>query len=600
MPRRLKKQIGDIATQNFMEGMGLVFAHPVFETLRKYISINRNENNLCPSHGLAVVTSNGTIHANPKRREDAEVWAYVIAHCVLHLGFNHFIRKENQSAWNAACDVVIGKFLRDLKFGRLPDGMSLPPIITNRPEEKYYEEFCESGIPGYMKVISTAGDTPDMVFVEEKKLIYGTEPQWQDLLGYGLMLAVTSAVNVAAGVQESIQSKSTIQSKSQRARDWFITSYPLLGALATSFRIIEDPIICARLGITVAAVDAESREIFINPAAGLSTEEYKFVMAHEFLHVGLCHLQRREGRDSYLWNVACDYVINAWLIEMNIGTLPQIGALYDPSLKGESAEHIYDMMVTNMRRYRKLATLRGVGTGDMLEGSTGGWWLYGQGVTLDEFYRRSLSQGLVYHQELGRGYLPAGLIEEIRALSQPPIPWDVKLAQWFDNYFQPIEMRRSYARQSRRQQATPDIPRPQWSPLAGANDGRTFGVVLDTSGSMDRKLLANALGAIASYSNARDVPAVRVVFCDAAVYDQGYMLPDAIADAVKVRGRGGTVLQPAIDFLLNSNDFPQEAPLLIITDGQCDRLHIHREHAFLLPQGATLPFVARGEVFRIV
>jgi hypothetical protein len=38
-------------------------------------------------------------------------------------------------------------------------------------------------------------------------------------------------------------------------------------------------------------------------------------------------------------------------------------------------------------------------------------------------------------------------------------------------------------------------------------------VVLDTSGSIDRMLLAKALGAIASYSLSRDVWAVRVVFC---------------------------------------------------------------------------------------
>ncbi|MFP3154007.1 hypothetical protein LQZ18_06150 [Lachnospiraceae bacterium ZAX-1] len=37
-------------------------------------------------------------------------------------------------------------------------------------------------------------------------------------------------------------------------------------------------------------------------------------------------------------------------------------------------------------------------------------------------------------------------------------------------------------------------------------DGRTFGALLDTSGSMDRKLLSTALGAIASFSVARDVP----------------------------------------------------------------------------------------------
>jgi predicted metal-dependent peptidase len=206
---------------------------------------------------------------------------------------------------------------------------------------------------------------------------------------------------------------------------------------------------------------------------------------------------------------------------------------------------------------------------------------------------------LEYHQSDGRGYLPAGLIEEIRALSQPPIPWDVQLAQWFDDYFEPLEKFRSYARPSRRQSSTLDIPRPRYLVKEGAADDRTFGVILDTSGSMDRVLLAKALGAVASYSMARDVPAVRVVFCDAATYDQGYMPPEAIASRVQVRGRGGTILQPAIDFLQEASDFPREGPLLIITDGLCDRLQVRRNHAFLIPRGRQLPFVPKGPVFRI-
>ena len=96
-----------------------------------------------------------------------------------------------------------------------------------------------------------------------------------------------------------------------------------------------------------------------------------------------------------------------------------------------------------MRRYRKLATLRGYGLGDMLEGNTPEWWLHGDGVTLDAFYRRCLTQGLAYHQSESRGLLPAGLVEEIRALDQPPIPWDVELAQWFDQHFSPLEKRRT-------------------------------------------------------------------------------------------------------------------------------------------------------------
>ncbi len=336
----------------------------------------------------------------------------------------------------------------------------------------------------------------------------------------------------------------------------------------------------------------------MNPAAALDEYASRFVIAHELLHVGLRHQDRQRGRDPFLWNVACDFVINGWLIEMGVGSPPAFGMLQDPELKGLSAEAVYDRIVTDLRRYRKLATLRGYGLGDMLERSGQPCW-NPEGMTLDEFYRSGLAQGLSYHESSGRGYLPGDLVEEIRALAVPPIPWDVELARWFDHYFAPLEKVRSYARPSRRQSSSPDIPRPRWVVAEGAEEGRTFGVILDTSGSMERSLLAKALGAIASYSISRDVPFVRVVFCDAFPYDQGYMSPEAIADRVKVRGRGGTVLQPAVDLLEKADDFPPKGPLLLITDGACDQLRIKRDHAFLLPEGRALPFAPRGRVFRI-
>jgi len=281
-----------------------------------------------------------------------------------------------------------------------------------------------------------------------------------------------------------------------------------------------------------------------------------------------------------------------------VGHMPAVGCLYDPTLKGESAESIYDTLVTDLRRGRRLETLRGRGMGDILEGPARRP-VGTEGMSLDEYCRWALAQGLEYHQGDGRGLLPAGLVEEIRALAQPPVPWDVKLARWFAERFPLLEPSRSYARLSRRQSSTPDIPRPSWVPPTIDTPSRTFGVVLDTSGSMDRSVLAKALGAIASYSMARQVPAARVIFCDAVAYDEGYLAPETIAGRVRVRGRGGTILQPGIDLLERAEDFPKEGPILVITDGYCDNVRIRRDHAFLLPKGHSLPFPPRGPVFRI-
>lgn len=584
------------ADEKFARGRALVAAHPLFAPMLMRAHVDRTRRNLCPDSGWVVVARDGHLHVHPSREAAPEEWAYMLAHALLHLGFGHIREDRMDRAWNAACDCYVARFLTDFKFGRPPAELRYPVEFSARSEEQLYKRFLASGIPPALAHFGTAGPNPDMLSREERSR-WLRPVDWEDLFSRGLSAAVSSALRVAAGEESALGEGDRTRSAAQRARDWFMSSYPLLGALAASFEIIEDPIVCGRLGVSVAAVDARMREVYLNPAAALNEEECRFVIAHELLHVGLRHTARRRGRDPFLWNAACDYVINDWLHEMKIGAMPEFGLLFDKELRGLSAESIYDRIVTDLRRNRRLATFAGVGAPDMLEDGESAWWSGPEGVTLDEFYRRCLSQGLYYHRDQSRGLLPAGLVEEIRALSQPPLPWDVELAQWFDHHFSPVQRRRTYARPSRRQAATPDIPRPRYCVADEDLRSRTFGVVFDTSLSMDRTLLAKGLGAIASYSVSREVPAARVVFCDAVPHDEGFIPATDIAERVQVKGRGGTVLQPGIDLLQEAPDFPDEAPILVITDGMCDRLRLRREHAFLMPRGASLPFVPRGPVF---
>jgi hypothetical protein len=105
---------------------------------------------------------------------------------------------------------------------------------------------------------------------------------------------------------------------------------------------------------------------------------------------------------------------------------------------------------------------------------------------------------------------------------------------------------------------------------------------------------------VVGYAERHGVAFVRLVMCDTRPYDEGFIRLETLKRPYQIMGRGGTVLQPSIDLLQKSRDFPEDAPLLIVTDGQIDVLTIEREHAFLLPSQAELPFEPVGPVFRIL
>jgi predicted metal-dependent peptidase len=621
-PARRSKARTDPASENRKRGLAIIEQHPLFAPLEHRADWIAIADGRCPDGGWAVVTSVGEIHLHPRRRAEPEEWAWVAAHCLLHLGFDHLAQHRLtgwsaaaglplgrstpvrfDAAWNLAACVTVNRFLAHLKIGRPPEGLGGPTEHDHlaggaNGEGPFAERLRSLGNPIYLGGAGTAGPDGDLCWdgVPSSRTWRGP-PNWSDRLATGLARAVGAAVDVAGGVTDQLTGEGGRKTRWRLALNWFISSYPLLGGLAAAFKLVEDAEVCHRHGVAVAAISPAAAELYVNPLCGFDDGELRFVVAHELLHAGLRHDTRGGGRDPWLWNVACDYVINGWLTEMEVGDRPD-SVLYDPSLRGKSAEEVYDEIAAGRRRTWKLATLRGPGACDILPRRLDEAYDAARGVDLDEFYRRCLADAVDYHCLHERGLLPAGLVEEIRALSEPPVPWDVELARWFDDHFAPVDRRRSYARASRRQSATPDIPRPGWHLPEELLHTRTFGVILDTSGSMDRRLLGKALGAIASYAVTRDVQAVRVVFCDAEAHDNGWMHPFDIAGRVRVRGRGGTILQPGVDLLQDAPDFPKDGPILVITDAMIDRVRIKREHAYLIPAGGVLPFPARGPVFR--
>ena len=108
--KQRQKEQNDIAAQKFNTGCKMVSSHPLFYALWQEVSVRRDENSKYPADGLCFVASSGYILCNPKRRAEPEQWARALAHCLLHLGMEHFKEKEQPVLWNMACDCVIKNF----------------------------------------------------------------------------------------------------------------------------------------------------------------------------------------------------------------------------------------------------------------------------------------------------------------------------------------------------------------------------------------------------------------------------------------------------------------------------------------------------------
>jgi predicted metal-dependent peptidase len=561
----------------------------------KYSSIELPPTAYCQIEGLSLIVLNDAL------KLDAPQWLGVLSLATLVLAVGAPRRLPVPSALSdLAGQLAALHWWQQLKSGALPEHFELPSEFVQwgrHPVEqiaaRLRSEPPNEVLDGAWTLTRSAAP---LMLPGNEKIRWSVHGQrsvdHEQVFAQALVDNAKRALQLQYEASHAERPGSDPNSTAARAKRWLVSHYPLLGSLLTQFELVEDAEVCERMSISIAAVQISTGEIYINPRRQLGLEQAKFVVAHEVLHAGLNHASRRQGRDPYLWNVACDFVINDWLVGLNLGVPPEGGLLFDEELRGWPAEDIYLRLAADLRVRRRLSTLRGDDV-DMLDERPGKFF-----TDREEFCRRALLQGLDYHQACGRGALPAGLAEAIRVLNQPAIPWQARLAEWIQQRCPLPERHRSWARPSRRQSATPDTPRPRYVEPEDERATRTFGVIIDTSASMQRDELGKALGAVVAYSQAQAVQQVRLVYCDAQPYDEGFVAIDSLATRVQVRGRGGTVLQPAVNLLQSRTDFPKDSPILIITDGLCEpNLDIARDHAFLVSPGMRLPFPTRKPVF---
>ena len=247
-------------------------------------------------------------------------WAFVIAHLYLHLAFGHFdaekmpgydAKKKTapniyEQTWNVACDIYINKFLLELKIGK-PIGEDpkeyIPGNIAN-DEQAIYRHLLNNDISFSNDIFGMAGMQSDMEGLDHPLIYdrnlnnYWSRPYncYSKNFARALAHSLNESVSIAGGHGKLSDEKETVVSK---AAAWFLAHYPLLGGVASAFRIEQDPSKCRQNEISIAAVDIDEGVIYANSARGYSEDEWRFILAHEYLHAGLQHNTRQEGRDPY-------------------------------------------------------------------------------------------------------------------------------------------------------------------------------------------------------------------------------------------------------------------------------------------------------------
>jgi predicted metal-dependent peptidase len=289
-------------------------------------------------------------------------------------------------------------------------------------------------------------------------------------------------------------------------------------------------------------------------------EEQVAIAVHEALHVALRHVQRgeamrlREGPafDARRWNIACDAIVNHSIGGCRWCKLPG-GAWYPENcidsakLKERpaelwTAEEIYYKLKDREEQQGKLPERAGGLCGPDLIGAPG------TSVRAGGAHDEGMEQG-IWRERLVRaqaGAAPGSILRRLSAdVPRPAVRWQAVLRDFLVARLMPLT-EATWDRPSRRTLA---MGREACciEPGIGRRPGiRRAGVVIDTSGSVDERLLATFLSEINNLIVQTGCEVV-LVDCDAQVQQVStHRMPIREYTA---KGGGGTDFRPAIEAL---------------------------------------------------
>ena len=298
----------------------------------------------------------------------------------------------------------------------------------------------------------------------------------------------------------------------------------------------------------------------------LSNDEVDFVLMHEILHVVLKHCFRGRKVDPYLFNIACDIVVNSNILyskNMNLKyiTLEKYGESMHLAPNGKegylyTAEEVYNMLIKD-----SLSKNSGKGVkGDSFDDHSH-WEEADDDFTIDEWEKRVIDAAeSSAKRDTSVGNIPLGVQRYISSLKNATIDWRMLL-----NDFISLEVGDySFTPPDRRMDGPffmPDFN----EMVEKEDDPKEILFMIDTSGSVNSNQITQAYseikGALEQFTSLTGY----LGFFDYVVYEPQEF--SSIEDILEIipKGGGGTNFFAIFEYVNNLDNKPKA--IIILTDG---------------------------------
>ncbi len=335
-----------------------------------------------------------------------------------------------------------------------------------------------------------------------------------------------------------------------RARQHIISTQPFFSRL-----LMHLPIGFA--DCETACTDMRKIYFGIEFALRLSDEEITFVLLHELMHCVLKHCIRGRDKIHFVYNVACDIVVNSIILD-SMGkadiTVDGVNAMHlaPDGKEGReySTEEIYNMLLK-----ADLDELMEAYSGFVFD-NHGVWGDIGA----DNIFEQIWDGNIIAASKAGEG-IPGGLERTVRTLDRSPkIDW----RQVLHDFIQQDKSDYTFMHPDRRFQG--DVLLPSFAEKMDGASVKNLWFLIDTSGSISDDALAEAYTEITDAIRQMESLSGFVSFFDCDVTEPKAF--DSAEELSKIKPIGGGGTSFSIIFRKMTEFFSEKPELIIIlTDG---------------------------------